>query len=254
MSGGKPTSVIGVPPEGLTLAALQPGYLPWLGYFDQMIRADIFVHYDDVQYDKHSWRNRNRIKSSRGEPHWLTVPVLHSNRSRPPLHQVEIDRSAPWPRKHLGTLRQFYGRLPGFADRVQPIADIIEQGHSRLVDLNLDLTEYFTRILRIDTPRFRASCLGVAGERSERLLALCRRFGATRYLSGSAARDYLDVSLFQRAGVEVIWQDYRHPVYRQTNGPFVSHLSTIDLWLNEGDGARSVLDQASRISGPGMCV
>src|SRR5262249_59401707 len=92
-----------------TVVVLQPGYLPWLGFFDQMRRSDVFVHYDDVQFDKHGWRNRNRIKSPTGEPHWLTVPVRHSGLGTPPILDVEIDRRSPWARKHVGPLRQFYG-------------------------------------------------------------------------------------------------------------------------------------------------
>jgi hypothetical protein len=227
--------------SGLTLAVLQPGYLPWLGYFDQMARADVFVHYDDVQYDKHSWRNRNRIKSATGEPAWLTVPVRHSGLDRPRLNEVLIDARSPWPRKHLGTLRQFYGRVPGFEERIAPIARILEAGHDRLVDLDLDLVEHFRGALGITTPAHRSSRLGIPGEKSERLLALCRHFGATRYLSGAAARDYLDVAAFEAKGVSVVWQDYRHPVYRQPHGAFVPFLSAVDLLLNEGAAAGSVI-------------
>src|SRR6184192_3437498 len=98
-----------------TLAVLQPGYLPWLGFFDQLQRSDVFVYYDDVQYDKHGWRNRNRIKSPSG-PHWLTVPVRHSGLGWPPISAVEIESGAPWARKHLGTIRQCYARAP-YTDR-----------------------------------------------------------------------------------------------------------------------------------------
>ena len=91
-----------------TLVVLQPGYLPWLGYFDQMRRADIFIHYDDVQYDKNGWRNRNRIKTQAGV-HWLSVPVRHGNRL---ITETEIEPGRPWPRKHMESLRQAYGAAP----------------------------------------------------------------------------------------------------------------------------------------------
>src|SRR3989442_9456693 len=90
-----------------TVAVLQPGYLPWLGFFDQMRRSDVFVYYDDVQFDKHGWRNRNRVKAPTG-PHWLTVPVLHHGKPR--IKEVEIDERMPWARRHIGTIRQFYAR------------------------------------------------------------------------------------------------------------------------------------------------
>jgi hypothetical protein len=94
-----------------TLVVLQPGYLPWLGYFDLMRRADVFVHYDDVQFDKHGWRNRNRVKGPKGGV-WLTVPVRHSGRSGQPIRDVEIDHRQDWERKHVATISQLYARAP----------------------------------------------------------------------------------------------------------------------------------------------
>jgi hypothetical protein len=223
-----------------TLVVLQPGYLPWLGYFDQMQRADIFTHLDDVQFDKHGWRNRNQVKGPKGA-NWLTVPVLHSGRFGQPVMEVEIDYRRDWPRKHLTSLRQFYARAP-FVDAVlSQLSPLLERRWDRLVDLDLAVVEWLARTLGISTPCFRASQLGITGERSDRLLSLCRHFGATRYLSGSAARDYLDVEKFSKGGVEVIWQDYVHPVYRQQHGAFVSYLSTIDLLLNEGPASLTIL-------------
>src|SRR5436305_11804238 len=101
-----------------TLVVLQPGYLPWLGYFDLMHKADVFVHYDDVQFDKHGWRNRNRIKGPNGEV-WLTVPVLHTGRFGQSVLEVEIDERQNWQRRHLATLTQSYARAP-FIERVLP--------------------------------------------------------------------------------------------------------------------------------------
>lgn len=223
-----------------TLVVLQPGYLPWLGYFDQMRRADIFVHLDDVQFDKHGWRNRNQVKGPKGAS-WLTVPILHSGRFGQTVLDVQIDRSSNWQRKHLATIQQFYARAP-FIGAISPeFGTLLAKDWDRLVDLDLAIVEWLALKLGISTPCFRASQLGIVGERSERLLLLCRHFGATRYLSGSAARDYLDVDKFAKAGVEVVWHDYSHPVYRQQHGPFVAYLSTIDLVLNEGPASINLL-------------
>jgi hypothetical protein len=223
-----------------TLVVLQPGYLPWLGYFDQMQRADIFVHLDDVQFDKHGWRNRNQVKGPKGA-NWLTVPILHSGRFGQSVLDVEVDYRRDWQRKHLATLRQSYSRAP-FVDAVMPqLNPILERHWDRLVHLDLAIIEWLALTLGISTPCFRASQLGIAGERSDRLLSFCLHFGATRYLSGGAARDYLDVDKFSKAGVEVVWQDYAHPTYRQQHGPFVAYLSTIDLLLNEGPASLGIL-------------
>src|SRR2546428_2852818 len=103
-----------------TVAILQPGYLPWIGFFDQMRRADVFVYYDDVQYDKHGWRNRNRIKTQTG-PLWLTVPVHHSGLGQPSILQVEIDARVPWARKHLASIRQAYAAAPFLEQYLPPL-------------------------------------------------------------------------------------------------------------------------------------
>src|SRR5437763_192566 len=113
-------------PEPRTLVVLQPGYLPWLGFFDQLRRSDVVVYYDDVQYDKHGWRNRNRIKAPSG-PQWLTVPVRHAGLGWPRIADVEIEPDTPWARKHLGTIQQYYARAP-FTPRYLPeLADVLQR-------------------------------------------------------------------------------------------------------------------------------
>ena len=226
------------------LVVLQPGYLPWLGFFDQLRRADVFVYYDDVQYDKHGWRNRNRIKTQSG-PQWLTVPVLHHGRGLPSILDVEIDRRQPWARKHVASLRQAYARAGATARYLPELEEMLSRPWERLVDLDMALVEVMCRWLGLSPRIERSSQLGVPGERSERLVGMCQHFGARVYLSGSAARVYLDTALFERNGIAVEWQDYVHPVYRQQHGPFVPYLSAIDLLLNCGEESRSVLEGAA---------
>jgi hypothetical protein len=234
-------------PRERTLAVLQPGYLPWLGFFDQMRRADVFVHYDDVQYDTHGWRNRSRIKSRTG-PLWLTVPVHHRGLGKPRILDVTIDSTAPWARKHLGTLLQFYKDAPYWSRYSPELAELLHRPWERLVDLNLALTAKMAAWLGVKACAHRASGLGIDGERSERLLKICQRFDATRYLSGNAARSYLDVDLFRRHGIVVEWQEYPHPTYRQLHGPFVPYLSAIDLILNCGEESSAILSDGAQRS------
>jgi WbqC-like protein family len=230
-----------------TLVILQPGYLPWLGYFDLLHKADVFVHYDDVQFDKHGWRNRNRVKGPKGAV-WLSVPVLHSGRSEQSIHDVEIDNRHSWRRKHLSTVGQFYARAP-FIESVLPrLQDILERPWPRLVELDLALIAWLAAELGITTPCHRASELGISGDRNERLINLCRHFGATRYLSGNAALDYLDVTRFTAADIEVAWHDYAHPTYTQLHGAFVPYLSVLDLILNVGRDALAVLSRPALAS------
>lgn len=223
-----------------TIAVLQPGYLPWLGFFDQMRRSDIFVYYDDVQYDKHGWRNRNRIKTPTG-PAWLTVPVLDKGRHGQAILEAHIDNRNAWPRKHLGSVRQYYAKSHCF-DAVYPgLEALLLRPWQYLVDLDLALVEWLAGWLEVRVTIVRTSELGIRGERSERLLEICRHFGADRYLSGNAAQSYLEVARFTAAGIQVEWQDYQHPIYPQRHGAFQSHLSTLDLLLNAGTESARVL-------------
>ena len=224
-----------------TLVVLQPGYLPWLGFFDQMQRSSVFIYYDDVQFDKHGWRNRNRVKAPGGGPHWLTVPVLHSGRDWPAIHEIEIDNRTPWARKHVGTLKQFYRAAPHLHRYLPALEEMLERRWMLLVDLDLAVTKLICGWLGLERRTLRASELGIASRRSERLLALCQHVDAQRYLSGSAARDYLDTELFSRAGIEIEWQDYVHPVYPQLHGDFVPYLSIVDLLFNCGEESSAIL-------------
>ncbi len=224
---------------------LQPGYLPWLGYFDLMRRADVFVAYDDVQFDKHGWRNRNRVKGRVG-PLWLTVPVRHHNTGRPLMRDVEIDAGRGWARKHVATIRQCYARAAHLEPYTSELEALLDRSWSRLAVLDVEGAALIASWLGITTPVVRSSDLGVSGDRNERLVAICNRFGADCYLSGNAARDYLDERFFAASDITVEWQNLAHPVYPQQHGSFISHLSTVDVILNCGaDRARALLEAAA---------
>lgn len=216
-----------------SVAILQPGYLPWLGFFDQMASVDVFVYYDDVQFDKHGWRNRNRIKVPNGFA-WLTVPVLHKGKDKPSVNEILIDNSRDWKRKHLLTLRQAYARSPVAGRYLQELEHLLGQAWAGLAELDIAAIGLMRTWLDVRTRTERSSTLGIGGGQSDRLLKICRHFGATTYLSGASARDYLDVRLFEAEGVRVEWQTYEHPVYTQQHGPFLPYLSALDLVLNEG--------------------
>ena len=228
-----------------TVVVLQPGYLPWLGFFDQLSRADVFVYYDDVQYDKHGWRNRNRIKTQAG-PMWLTVPVRHSGQGLQRILDVEIDGRTPWARKHVASIRQAYARAPFLVQYLPALEELLQRKWERLVDLDIACVDLLAEWLGLRCRIERSSMLGVGGERSERLLNICSHFGASTYLSGSAAETYLDVQLFERQGIRVEWQRYVHPTYQQLHGEFVSFLSALDLLLNYGDEAALIAFDAIR--------
>jgi len=232
-----------------TLSILQPGYLPWLGFFEQMDRTDIFVIYDDVQYDKHSWRNRNRIKTAQGIQ-WLTVPVLTSKRSGQLVNEVEIDNRVPWQKKHLRALEQNYRKARWF-DRYYPL---VEEGYVHSWNTLLECDMFFINLLKhafgITTSILFSSGLTAQGKSTDRLVRLCEELGATVFYEGMAGKNYIDDTLFLDNGIQIVYQDYNHPVYSQLHGAFISHLSAVDLLFNEGPEGLKLLRTCSQNSSP----
>ncbi len=228
----------------MRVVVLQPSYLPWLGYFDQIERADTFVFYDDVQYDKNSWRNRNRIKTSQGGQ-WITVPVLTKHRFGANINEIEINNNTPWASKHLKMLAQNYSKGPYFKEYIGLFESIYSREWMKLADLDIELVESISKVLGINTEFVLSSELNVKGDRLERLMDICLKLGADRYLTGNSAKDYMDEEAFAARGIEVEYQDYRHPDYPQLYGEFVSHLSIVDLLFNCGPQSLSIISRGS---------
>ena len=224
----------------MRLVVLQPSYLPWLGYFDQMYKSDLFVLYDDVQYDKHGWRNRNRIKTSQG-PLWLTVPVLTHGQGLPTNRDARIDARQPWARKHLQALRVNYARAVAFAEVFDALAPVLEGSWTHLGDLNRAVLDALCGLLGLTRRILWSSELDIPGQKTERLINICRALGAGRYLTGDAASDYLDETQFAANDIRVEYHHYRHPVYAQLHGEFVPYLSVVDLLMNHGRESLRVL-------------
>ena len=225
---------------GRTIGILQPGYLPWLGFFEQLYRCDVFVLYDDVQFEKGSWRNRNRIKTLAG-PQWLTVPVLLKGRSFPAIKEVRIDNAVSWQKKHTLSISQNYRKAPFLARYEEGFFSKLGKSWDWLVDLDLELIQWFAQELGIKTPVLRSSEMGISGAGVQRLIEIILSLGGTRFYEGSAGRNYIDANVFEREGISVMFQDYAHPVYPQLHGDFISHLSIIDLLFNCGPGSLNIL-------------
>jgi hypothetical protein len=220
-------------------AVIQSNYIPWRGYFDIMHDADVFVFYDDVQYTVNDWRNRNRVKTANGAV-WLTIPVGDQNNRR--ICDVEI-RDQSWARRHWMTIEQSYSRAPAFPRYADFFKSIYSQPWTSLSVLNQttikaiagDLLGIRTRIL--DSRDFE-----LHGKGSDRLLVLLKQLGATDYISGPAAKSYLDAELYARNGVRVHWKDYNHyPEYPQLHGTYTPNLSIVDLLMNCGDRSAEYL-------------
>ena len=229
------------------VAIVQSNYVPWKGYFDMIAAVDEFILLDDVQYTRRDWRNRNRIKTPAGVQ-WLTIAV----ESKGKYHQLIRDTlvSEPdWARKHWRMIHQNYARAPHFKTFAADVERWYEQAGAlpRLTDINELFLRGLCGALGITTPIKRSSDFELTGGKTERLLALCMQAGATTYLSGPAARDYLDTTAFAHAGITVEWMNYDgYPEYPQLFPPFDHAVSALDLLFNTGRDAPRFMKHARK--------
>jgi hypothetical protein len=223
------------------VAIVQSNYLPWKGYFDLMASVDDFVLYDDVQYTRRDWRNRNQIKTPQGL-HWLTVPVRVKGKYLQTIRDTEIDHGTPWAADHLKAIALNYRRAPHFAEFMPWLEGLYADLPPTLSQLNARLLSAIRDRLEISTALTDSSQYRLEGGKSERLASISQQAGATVYVSGPAARDYLDESVFASRGIAVEWFDYSgYPSYPQLWGDFVHNVSIVDLLLNCGPAAADYL-------------
>lgn len=222
------------------VVVLQPSYLPWIGYFEQMIRADQFVFLDDIQFTRRDWRNRNKIRTSGGWA-WLTVPVEQKNRYTQLLKEARVDNSINWKKKHREAIRLNYSRAPFFETYYPYFESVYSKQWEFLIDLCYETTAYLMEALNITTPTSKSSDLSVQGRKADLILNICRKMGATHYLTGSLAHDYLSKEDFSREKIELEYQKYNHPEYPQRYPGFVPYLSLVDILFNVGDKSRDML-------------
>ncbi len=210
----------------MKVAIHQPQYLPWLGYFDKMDRADVFVLLDDVQYKKNEWQNRNKIRNAEGWQ-WLTVPVLYEFGQL--LKDVRIDGRQPWRNKHLKGLELNYSRAPYFKEYLPFFSDTFNREWEFLADVNIHFIRYLKETLGIGAELIRSSSLGVGTGKTERLVDICEKLKADTYVSGAGGDDYLDKERFRKSGIALEFQAYSHPGYSQIFNGFYPHMSVVDL-------------------------
>jgi WbqC-like protein family len=219
----------------------QPQFLPWLGYLDKIDRSDLFVVLDNVQFKKSDWQNRNRIRTSDGWQ-WLTIPVRH--RFGQLITEVHINPEVDWRSKHLTALGIHYGAAPYASRYLESLRALYQQVCERLVDLNMAVLRWLLQAFAIKTPLYLASDMKVRDDATDRLIDICREVGASEYLAGPGAQEYMDVERFRMSGIQLQLQHFRHPVYRQCYQPFVPGMAAIDLLFNLGPSGMSALRDA----------
>jgi hypothetical protein len=219
----------------------QPQYLPYLGFFHKVRHADMLVLLDDAQFQKQSFQNRNTIKTDRG-PQWLTIPILHHFGQQ--ISHVEIGQTTNWRKKHWAAIQTNYGPAPHFDRFGAELRDLLTQrSDTKLLAVDVDLLRWAMHRLDIQVPVKLSSELGAAGASTSRLVEICRIVGADAYLSGPGGRDYMDMGLFEAAGIRVEFQAYTAKPYPQLfpSVGFVPNLAVVDALFNLGDEARDLI-------------
>jgi hypothetical protein len=222
------------------VAILQSNYIPWKGYFDIIRKADVFVIYDEVQFTKNDWRNRNLIKTPNGTE-WLTIPVAQKS-----LHQ-RIDETTitlkNWNKKHWNTLLGNYSKAPYFKEYRDDLEGFYHGlDTNNLSEINFSFIKKINSILDINTEIIDSKSLHLTGDKNERLLDAIKKLNGTHYISGPAAKNYINEEKFQSESVAIEWMDYsEYPVYSQLFGPFKHEVTILDLIFNEGPNAKLYL-------------
>lgn len=219
----------------MKVGIIQSNFLPWRGYFDFIREVDLFIIHDDLQYTKGDWRNRNKIKTPRGAE-WITVPVkyFHVNQL---IEETAVDYSTPWAQKMLNRIRESYRRVPHFEPYFSQLSDLLATPAATISDLNMRLIKWVCNHLEIHTPIHMSHDYQPQGTKTERLVGILRKVGATSYLSGPAAHSYLIPEMLEGAGIKLEYKQYQYPEYEQLYPPFDPYVTILDLLFTTGQQA-----------------
>ena len=198
--------------------------MPWLGYYHRMAQSDKFVFLDHVQFEKNSFINRNKIRVSNGSA-WLTIPV----------------KTSGWRKKHLDSIRMNYARTPWFEIYYPELELVFKENGVYMSPFLFQMNTLFMKWLGIGTEVIKSSDLDLQGSKSDLVLEICQKLNAKRYFSGKLGADYLNLPSFINEGIEVVFQDYNHPIYTQKYPDFEPYMSVIDLIMNHGRDSLNII-------------
>ncbi len=221
----------------MIIAIHQPNYLPYLGFFDKMAKSDIFVIYDDAQFNKSDFQHRNRIRIYHGWK-WLTVPV---EKKRIPINEIRIKNEVStwkgiwWADAHFKDIEDNYKDAAYYSEYADELKKIYEKRYDKLVELNMELINFLKKAFDIKTEIVFSSEMDLTSRSTERLVEMVEALEGDTYLSGAAGRNYLDTSLFEEKGIRVEFQDFKHPVYKQRYKGFEPNMAAIDALFNIRD-------------------
>ena len=216
----------------------QPEHLPWLGFFQKISQADLFVFLDSVQFRKNYFQNRNKIRTANGWT-WLSVPVKKNINTL--IKDVEIDNNQNWRRKCWNSFFFAYNKAPFFREYSNILEKKYKQDWINLCELNIQLIKQFLGFLSLEPVILRSSEIDACGKGSDLILDICKKVNADTYVSGIFGKEYLKLSDFKEAGIEVIFQGFHHPIYKQLYEPFIPGMSIIDLLFNHGPDSLDII-------------
>jgi hypothetical protein len=221
---------------------MQPTFMPWLGYFSIIKSSDIFVFLDDVQFEKRSWQQRNKILINKKEG-YLTIPAISKNRFNQKINEVTVDNDQQWKIKHIKTLKNNYSKHEYFDETFSLINAIYQNNYEKLVDLNVNLIKSILNFLSIETKIIFSSQFNLSSSKENRILELCKIIKAKKYISPVGAKIYLkDGEIFNKNNIELEYIDYQYKVYKQKKiEKFVPRLSIIDAMFNLGKETIEIL-------------
>tara|TARA_B100001167_G_scaffold176774_1_gene130768 strand:- start:187 stop:888 length:702 start_codon:yes stop_codon:yes gene_type:complete len=228
------------------IAIHQPEYLPWLGFFKKMMNSELFVLLDDVQFEKKSWQNRNRIRTKNGTV-FLSVPIHAHLDSK--LNDVKIDNTKNWADKHKKSILFNYTNTPYFDEYSNAIELIFEKKFEFLIELNYEIIKFVMKELEIKSKIIFSSKLKIPQKGSDKVLNICKAVDADYYITGTAwAKKYLKIEDFKKSNISVEFQELQHPIYKQIHKEFIPKMSIIDLLFNEGKNRAKQIIQNSIVT------
>ncbi len=221
-----------------SIVILQPQYTPWIGVFEQIKLADIYVHYDDVQYPQgRSFTNRVQVKTVGGQK-WITVPVSGSGCN---INKTQIDYSQNWQHKHKELLRHTYCKAPYYQEMMLLVEDILSDSYSSIADLNMYALELISDYFGLKTIFKKSSDLNIVTSSTDRLVDICKHYDANKYITGLGAKNYIDYKKFENSSIDLHYMDYKNKEYAQINGEFIPYVTILDLIANCGkDGVNNI--------------
>ncbi len=230
----------------MNIVISQPMLFPWVGLFEQIRLADIYVHYVDVQFSKGSFTNRVQVKVATGSE-WLTIPVRHEGLGME-IRNTRINLAQPWQRKHLQTLRQAYAKAPHATDMLALVESVYAHNDDNIGALAIRgieaVCDYFG--LAAGKRFLQSPDLETVGSGSERVLSIVQRLGGSVYVTGHGARNYLQHQLFEKKGIEVRYMDYAKTPYPQLHGEFTPYVTILDLIANTGPRGRDFIHSGTK--------